>query len=199
MTDLSNNVIKSETIYDPIMEPLVQSSLANFLYLKRMSTDNKLPDIKEFHPNYVRYQFLDHLMDNKASVTLGSLKLFEFQPGTSSMDISKLMVKVDSLLVNPILKNLVTSYIMKLQVGGDQIDRILGSLNSAVLGFTDKKTVLKLNEILQLPIVLTAWGLTAKVRSCNRGGKILRPWHGKLYISTEGLLKWERPESIIDK
>lgn len=245
MTDLSNNVIDSDTIYDPIMEPLVQSSLANFLYIKKYSSNTKLPYLKEFHPNYVRYQFMDQLIENKTSVTLGFLKLYEFNPGTSSMDICKLKIKVDSLLVNPILKILVNSYILKLQVGSDQIDRILDfvqtkkkptkgigllyfllmdlylehldlfiyetlnafnlkncfwsrCMNSAVLGFTDKKTVLKFNEILQLPFVFTAWGLTAKVRSCNRGGKVLRPWRGKLYISTEGVLQWERPESIIE-
>lgn len=71
-------------------------------------------------------------------------------------------------------------------------------LNTAILGFTDKKTVFKLNDILQLHIVLPAWGLTAKVRSGTRGGRVLRPWQGKLYINTEGHLQWERPESIIE-
>lgn len=151
---------------------------------------------------------------------------------------------VDALLQNQIIKRLVDSFVNKLQVDGDQVDRILGfvqtkrkptkgigllyfwlmdlylehldyfiyetinksglncfwsrCLNTAILGFTDKKTVFKLNDILQLHIVLPAWGLTAKVRSGTRGGRVLRPWQGKLYINTEGHLQWERPESIIE-
>jgi hypothetical protein len=56
----------------------------------------------------------------------------------------------------------------------------------------------KLNQILQLDCALPAWGLTAKVRTGTRGGRVLRPWRGKLYINIEGHLQWERPESRID-
>lgn len=164
---------------------------------------------------------MDDLIANKASVTLGSFSLYELSPSTASMDRDKLMLKVDSLLLNPILRILVASFVKKLQVDGDPADRITGVVNtrrkptrgmgllyfilmdlylehldsfiyetinqarlncfwarcldSAILGFTDKKAVLEFNEMFKLHIVLTAWGLMAKVRSGSKGGKILRP------------------------
>lgn len=255
MTSFSNNGIGedigSDMLYDPIMEPLVQSSLAHFLYMKKNCIDFKgyengdnLPDIMPFHPNYIRFRFMDSLIANKASVTLGSFKLYDFSPSTTYMSRDKLMLKVDELLQNPIIKELVYSFFKKLQVDGDTLDRILGfvqtktkptrgigllyfilmdfylehvdhfiyesinksglncflgrCLNTAILGFTDKRTVPKLNKILLLDCALPAWGLTAKVRTGTRGGRVLRPWRGKLYINIEGHLQWERPESIID-
>lgn len=41
MTYFSNNGIEGDVLYDPIMEPLVQSSLAHFLYMKKNSIDIK--------------------------------------------------------------------------------------------------------------------------------------------------------------
>lgn len=107
-SNVSNNGIGSDMLYDPIMEPLIQSSLAHFLYMKKNNMDmdikDKIPDLKTFHPNYIRFQFMDNLIANKASVTLGSFKLYEFTPGTSSMDRGKLMLKVDALLQNQIIR-----------------------------------------------------------------------------------------------
>lgn len=71
------------------------------------------------------------------------------------------------------------------------------SLNICILGMIDKKT-LKLSEILQLHLILPAWGLTYKLRSGSRGGKIIRPFKGRLYIDRDGHLQWERPESVIE-
>ena len=71
-------------------------------------------------------------------------------------------------------------------------------LNTAILGFTDKRDVPKLNKILNMDNVLPAWGLTAKVNTGNRGGRVLRPFQGKLFIDVEGHLRWERPESLIN-
>lgn len=71
-------------------------------------------------------------------------------------------------------------------------------LNTAILGFTEKEETQQFNKIINFDIVLPAWGLTAKVHSANKGGRVLRPWKGKIYINMEGRLQWERPESIID-
>lgn len=250
ITSFSNNAIGSDIQYDPIMEPLVGSSLAHFLYMKKNGLsfkgyDNgeKLPDLMAFHPNYIRFAFLDNLIANKASITLGSFKLLDFSPSTAFMNRDKLMQKIIELLQNTILESLVYSFVKKLQVDGDPLDRIFKfvqtktkptrgvgllyfifmdfylehvdyfiyetinksglncfwarCLNSAIMGFTDRKTVQKFNKILKLDSVLPAWGLTAKVNTGSRGGRILRPWQGKLYINIEGHLQWERPESII--
>lgn len=51
------------------------------------------------------------------------------------------------------------------------------SLNTAFLGFSDEKKPAR--DILLLDIILPAWGLTAKVRSGSKGGKVIRPWNGK--------------------
>lgn len=209
-----------------------------------LENGEKLPDLMAFHPNYIRFAFMDNLIANKASVTLGSFKLYDFSPSTAFMDRDKLMQKVNELLQNPILEALLYSFVKKLQVDGDPLDRILGfvqtktkptrgigllyfilmdlylehvdyfiyetinksgfncfwarCLNTAIIGFTDKRTVPKFNKILKLDSVLPAWGLTAKVRTGTRGGRVLRPWQGKLYINMEGHLQWERPESLID-
>lgn len=69
-------------------------------------------------------------------------------------------------------------------------------LNTALLCFPDLNR--SSNDLLQMDIVLPAWGLTAKATSVNRGGRIIRPWRGKLYINCEGHLQWCRPESIIE-
>lgn len=249
ITSFSKNEgeIGGETLYDPIMELLVQSSLAHFLYMNKNSVSfekwiEKGPNIMPFHPNYMRFRFMDSLTSKKASVTLDSFKLYEFSPSTTNMAMDKFIIKVDELLQDPILKELVYSFYKKLQVEGDTLDRILGfvktktkptrgigllyfiymdlylehidsfihdsinksglncfwsrCLNTAILGFTEKKTIPKFNKLLEC--VPPAWGLTAKVSTGSRGGRVLRPWRGKLYINKEGSLQWVRPESIID-
>ncbi|KAI4298082.1 hypothetical protein MLD38_040504 [Melastoma candidum] len=255
MTSFSNNGIGGgigcDMLYDPIMEPLVQSSLAHFLYMKKNPIDFKeyengdqLPDRMPFHPNYLRFQFLDTLIEKKASVTLGTFKLYDFSPSTTHMDRDKLMLKVNKLLQHSIIKELVYSFIHKIQVEVDAFDSILGfvptktkptrglgllyfilidlyleyvdlyiyetinkyqlncfwgrCLNTAILGFSDKKTVPKYKKILKLDSFFPACGLTAKERAGSRGGRVLRPFRGKLYINIDGHLQWERPESIID-
>lgn len=244
ITDLSNREIESydaDMLYDPIMDSLVRSSLANLLYIKKNGID--FTHLDQFHPNYIRFQFLDNLIVTKSSVTIGYFKLLEFSPSTVSMDCGKLMLSVDALLRDPILNIMVETFVRKLQVDGGQLDRIVDfvktkrkptrgigllyfilmdlylehldqfihdtikksglncfwsrSLDTAILGFTDKKTAHLYNKVLQLHIVLPTWGLTAKVRSGTRGGRVLRPWNGKLYINTEGHIQWKRPESII--
>lgn len=246
LTDLSNKDIISEAadkLYDPILDSLVRSSLADLLYIKKNGID--FQDFVEFHPNYIRFRFLDNLIVTKSSVTLGSFKLLEFSPSAASMDCGKLMQKVEDFLHNPILKIMVNSFVRKLQVEGDQLERLIGfvktkrkptrglgllyfilmdlyldnidkfihsvinklglncfwcrSLDTAILGFTDGKTVKQFNEVLQLHIALPTWGLTARVRSGTRGGKVLRPLNGKLYINKEGILQWKRPDSIISE
>jgi len=72
------------------------------------------------------------------------------------------------------------------------------TLNTVIIGFTDKKTALRFSEVVQLNNILPAWGLTAKVLSASRNGRVLRPWSGKLYINSEGMLQWKRPESILE-
>lgn len=246
LTDLSNQSIINEDadkLYDPILDSLVRSSLADLLYIKKNRIDFK--DFVEFHPNYIRFQFMDDLIVSKSSVTLGSFKLLEFSPSAASMDCGILIQKVDDLLQNPIIKIIINSFVRKLQVEGDQLERLIGfvktkrkptrglgllyfvlmdmylesidklihnminksglnffwcrSIDTAILGFTDGKTLKKFNEILQLHIALPTWGLTARVRSGTRGGKVLRPFNGKLYINNEGILQWKRPDSIISE
>lgn len=51
-------------------------------------------------------------------------------------------------------------------------------LNIGLLGFTNHKTF-KENDMLDL--ILPAWGLTAKVRSGSKGGKILRPLRSRIW------------------
>ncbi|KAL0302647.1 UNVERIFIED_CONTAM: hypothetical protein Scaly_3025700 [Sesamum calycinum] len=81
-------------LYDPIMVSLVQSSLAHFIYIKKYLPDLKdLPDKMPFHPNYIRFRFLDDLVTNKASVSLDSFRLYDFSPGATPMDIDKFMLK----------------------------------------------------------------------------------------------------------
>ncbi|KAE9584338.1 hypothetical protein Lalb_Chr00c21g0405601 (mitochondrion) [Lupinus albus] len=70
-------------------------------------------------------------------------------------------------------------------------------LDTAFLGFSDEKRPYNLKDILQLQALLPAWGLTANVRSCIKGGRVIRPWNGKLYLNCEGRLQWVRPESTI--
>lgn len=228
-------------IYDPIMEPLIQSSLAHFLYLKKNGME--MNDLNFYHPNYIRLSFLDNLVANKSSITLSYFRLYEFSPSTASIDREKFMFNIRKLLCNKTLMILVDSFVRKLQVDSDPLDRILEvvkkkwnptrglgilyfvlmdlyiehvdlfiyetinkfelncfwarSLNFGLLGFTNHKNF-KENEILKLDHILPAWGLTAKVRSGSKGGRILRPLKGKLCINKEGLLQWDRPESIID-
>lgn len=137
MTSFSNNGIGDighEMLYDPIMEPLVQSSLAHLLYMKKNSiplkeyeTGDKLPDLSVFHPNYIRFYFMDNLISNKASVTLGSFKHYFFSPSTACMNWDKLLQKVNELLQNPVLESLVHSFFVKeLQVDGDPLNRTFG-------------------------------------------------------------------------
>lgn len=45
-------------------------------------------------------------------------------------------------------------------------------LNTAIVGFEDKRTQ-KLDKIFKLDFVLPVWGLTAKVRTGFRGGRVL--------------------------
>lgn len=90
MTDISKNAFGLEAtdlLYDPVMEPLVQSSLAHFLFFQKhgieIPTDENgviVPNHNLFHPNSVRFEFLDDLIANNASVTLHSFKLLEFYP-----------------------------------------------------------------------------------------------------------------------
>ncbi|KAL3613024.1 hypothetical protein CASFOL_009551 [Castilleja foliolosa] len=89
-------------IYDPIMEPLVQSSLAHFLYLKKNGME--IIDLKSYHQNDIRLSFLDHLVANKSSITLSWF--FEFAPSTASMDKNQMMFQISQLLVNPTLKEM---------------------------------------------------------------------------------------------
>ena len=186
--------IGSDVLYDPIMEPLVQSSLAHLLYMKKHNiplkeNDNgdKLPDLMAFHPNYIRFAFLDSLVSNKASVTLDSIKLFLFSPSTACMNREKLMLKVNELLRNMAIVLLVDHYFVhELLVGDDPLKKLdlvkttrgllylrlmelylehidllvlstikksglscfwVRCLNTAILGFTDKRTVPKFTKI----------------------------------------------------
>lgn len=70
-------------------------------------------------------------------------------------------------------------------------------LNTAIIGFYDLKRDKKLIDLMKFDILLPEWGLTAKIRTGKRGGRILRPWHGRLFINKAGHLQWERPESVI--
>lgn len=101
----------------------------NYIDFKGYENGDNLPDIMPFHPNYIRFRFMDSLIANKASVTLGSSKLYDFSPSTTFMSRDKLTLKVNELLQNLIIKELVYSFLKKLQVGGDRI-----------LGFIQTKT-----------------------------------------------------------
>ena len=169
-----------------------------------------------FHPNYIRFRFMDHLVTNKASVTLGSFIFYDFSPSTVFIDRKKLMLKVVELVHNPRLEALVYFFVKKLQADGDRIlgfaqtkpTRRIGllyfmlmdlylehldlyihekmnntefhcfwarCLNTGLMGFTDKKTIPKVVNMLKFDGALPAWGLTAKVRTGSRGGRVLRP------------------------
>lgn len=239
MNTLQNECQVPDKIYDPIMEPLVQSALAHLLFMKDRKMES--PNIKAFHPNFLRFEFIEKLVASKASVTLGSFQLMEIKPSTASMDKGKLIQTVEELVLNRTLRALVATFVNKLQIekDGDPLDKILGfvhsknqttkgllyyifldlymanvdpfiidmlhkrdlkcfwvrCLNTAFLGFSDEKKPAKLQDLLN--IVLPAWGLTAKVRSGSKGGRVIRPWNGKLYIDREGHLQWLRPESIL--
>lgn len=239
--------IRLDGLFDPLMEPLIQSSLAHFLFIKKNDIPCKkgengedIPDLTAFHPNYIRFRFMDQLVTNKASIRLTSFKLLDFSPSTVLIDRKILMQKVRELIHNPKLEALVLFFIQKLQADGDKSERILGfgqtkpakrigllyflfmelylvviddyiherihllncfwvrCLTTGLICFSDQKTIPKVVNILKLDGALPAWGLTAKVSTGTRGGRVLRPWRGKLYINIDGHLQWERPESIID-
>lgn len=239
ITYISDNDLEIDMLYDPLMESLVQSSMAHFLYIKKYNLDI---DQTFFHPNYIRFDFMDKLIQRKAAIKLSSFQYYEILPGTSAIDISKLSGKVDALVDNPVLKQLVDPFVKKLQVGDDQVDKMIEfvkstrsnkkkgliyyilmdlylehidsilykivkesssnffwerCLNCSIIGFTDKKSVVEFQSLCQFSHLLPAWGLTAKVRTGKSSGRICRPWGGKLYIKGDGVLRWERPESII--
>lgn len=93
ITEYNDDSVESQDfVYDPLMEPLVQSSLAHFLYLKKNGMEmNKL---KSYHPNYIRFHFFDKLVANKSSITISYLRYLEFAPSTTSMDREKFMFKI---------------------------------------------------------------------------------------------------------
>jgi hypothetical protein len=108
--------------YDPIMDPLVQSSLVHFLYLSKCGAERI--DLNIFHPHYLRLSFIDSLVARKSTVTLGSFRLYELSPGSAPIDREKLIQKVDRLVNSRSLRNLVYFSVQKLQSKGDQLDRI---------------------------------------------------------------------------
>lgn len=59
---LSDNEIDSvdNMLFDPIMDPLLQTTMAHFLYHKK-----EWNFIAAYHPNYLRFQFMDDLVSNK--------------------------------------------------------------------------------------------------------------------------------------
>lgn len=108
--------------YDPIMDPLVQSSLVHFLYLSKCGAERI--DLNIFHPHYLRLSFIESLVARKSTVTLGSFRLYELSPGSAPIDREKLIQKVDRLVNSRSLRNLVYFSVQKLQSKGDQLDRI---------------------------------------------------------------------------
>lgn len=102
--------------YDPIMDPLVQSSLAHFLYLSKCGAERI--DLNICHPHYLRLSFIDSLVARKSTVTLGSFRLYELSPGSAPIDREKLIQKVDRLVNSRSLRNLVYFSVQKLQSKG---------------------------------------------------------------------------------
>lgn len=101
--------------YDPIMDPLVQSSLAHFLYLSKCGAERI--DLNICHPHYLRLSFIDSLVARKSTV-LGSFRLYELSPGSAPIDREKLIQKVDRLVNSRSLRNLVYFSVQKLQSKG---------------------------------------------------------------------------------
>lgn len=244
ITDLSNHdVMKYEDgMYYPIMEPLVQSSLAHLLYILKHNIE--FSSFKGYNPNDIRFRCIENLVHSKAHLTLCSIKFLTISPSTTSIDREKLMRKVNDLLKNPILHGMVEHFTKKLQIEGNQFERILdyqihekdptrglGELyfilmdlylefldyivldtikksgcnafwwrctNTAVMGYLDKQSALKLKRSLPLSEILSVWGLTAKVSSGTSGGRILRPFKGMLYLTPESHIQWERPSNLIE-
>lgn len=100
--------------YDPIMYPLVQSSL--FLYLSKCGAERI--DLNICHP-HLRLSFIDSLVARKSTVTLGSFKLYELSPGSAPIDRDKLIQKVGRLVNSRSFRNLVYFSVQKLQSKGD--------------------------------------------------------------------------------
>lgn len=72
------------------------------------------------------------------------------------------------------------------------------SLNVCIFGFLDSKESRRFKKEFPLSELLPAWGLSAKVRTGTRGGRVLRPFNGKLFLSNDGKLNWIRPECVVD-
>ena len=65
------------------------------------------------------------------------------------------------------------------------------------IGYPSKKDALNTLKNIDLDTILPAWGLFSKVHTASKGGKVHRPWKGKLSINSDGLLKWVRPKSLV--
>lgn len=111
MKTLSDNEseVPADQLYDPLIEPLVQSALAHLLFMKDRKMEN--PNIKAFHPNFIRFDFIDQLVASKASVTLSSFHLLEIKPSAASMDKQKLIQKLEEMVQNRILRALVATFV----------------------------------------------------------------------------------------
>lgn len=71
-------------------------------------------------------------------------------------------------------------------------------LSTGVFGFRNRKAALKAHQLIALDKVLPAWGLSAKVSKTSKGGRVLRPYRGKLLIEAEGKLNWQHPKDVVD-
>ena len=227
-------------LYDPIVDPLVKTSLAHFLYLKKNGLSTV--DINLFHPNLLRLNFIDNIVKDGRSY--GYINLYEITLGTSTISTEKIYDKIDNLVVNKYIKRILYYNVSKLQSKGDPLTimldymsskktnpfngmgilyfiimdlylenldnifyesiqrlglncMILRCLNTFFIGYPSKKDALNTMKNIDFDIILPAWGLFSKVRTASKGGKVLRPWKGKLSINHDGLLQWVRPESLV--
>lgn len=89
-----NNINTSDMLSGGF-EALIQSAMAHFLYhLKYYRNEDKTPELISFHPNYIRFNFMDELVESKQTLSMGAFTTYELSPGTSPIDINILMLQI---------------------------------------------------------------------------------------------------------
>lgn len=71
-------------------------------------------------------------------------------------------------------------------------------LNTMFIGFPTENEAIRSLRKFNYSFFFPAWGLIGKIRSASKGGRVLRPWKGKLSLSHEGKLLWSRPETLLE-
>lgn len=127
----SEKAINCSDMFSGGFEPLIRSAMAHFLYhMKYYRVEEKTPELISYHPNFIRFTFMDKLIESKQSLLMGAFTTYEFSPGTSPIDKTILMLQINEIVHNHKLVSLIERLVLNLQKEGSQIDRIVGFVQS---------------------------------------------------------------------